>query len=175
MARKLIRRYLPDPEKLRAHRSLRMFARWLQHPNLWHINRRGVSVGLAVGLFWAFIPMPLQMVPSTAFALVLRANIPAAIAGAWVTNPLTMAPAVVLCYRVGAWILGEPARTLHPQVSWDWVTSELALVWEPFLLGCVIVGMVAAALGYLGIQLLWRWHVVRAWERRATRSIKTRR
>jgi len=172
MARKLIRRYLPDPDKLRAHRSLRMFARWLHHPNLWHINRRGVSVGLAIGLFWAFIPMPLQMVPSTAFALALRANIPAAIAGAWVTNPLTMGPAIVLCYRVGAWILGRPARPLDPEISWDWLTGELALIWEPFLLGCVIVGTVSAALGYFGIQLLWRWQVVRAWERRAMKNAK---
>ena len=167
MARKFIRRYLPDPEKLRAHRSLRMFARWLHHPSLWHINRRGVSIGLAIGLFWAFIPMPMQMVPSTAFALALKANIPAAIIGAWVTNPLTMGPAIVLCYHVGAWITGKPAHVLHPEMSWSWLTSELGLIWEPFLLGCVIVGIIAAALGYFGIQLLWRWHVVRAWERRS--------
>ena len=167
MARKFIRRYLPDPDKLRAHRSLRMFTRWLQHPSLWHINRRGVSVGLAIGLFWAFIPMPLQMVPSTALALALRANVPAAIAGAWVTNPFTMGPAVILCYQVGAWILGVPAQELDVQVSWDWLTQELARIWEPFLLGSVVVGSLAAVLGYFSIQLLWRWSVVRAWERRS--------
>lgn len=167
MPRKFIRRFLPDPAKLRARRGLRVFARWLEHPSLWHINRRGVSVGLAIGLFWAFIPMPFQMVPSTAFALALRANVPAAIAGAWVTNPFTMGPAIVLCYQIGAWVLGVPASELEVQISWDWLTHELARIWEPFLLGSVMVGAAAAVLGYFGIQLLWRWHVVRAWERRS--------
>jgi hypothetical protein len=167
MAKKFIRRFLPHPDTLRAHRSLRLFTRWLHHPSLWHINRRGVSVGLAIGLFWAFMPMPLQMVPSTAFALGLRANVPAAIAGAWVTNPLTMGPAIILCYQVGAWILGVPTHELDVQLSWDWLTQELARVWEPYLLGSVVVGIAAAVIGYFGIQLLWRWHVVRAWERRS--------
>lgn len=167
VARKLLRRYFPDREKLRVHCSLRLFARWLHHPGLWHINRRGVSVGLAIGLFWAFIPMPLQMVPSTALALLLRANVPAAIAGAWVTNPFTMAPAIILCYQIGTWILGVPTHDLAVEASWDWVTREFALIWEPYLLGSVVVGAVSALIGYFGIQMLWRWHVVRAWERRS--------
>lgn len=177
MPRKLFRRYLPDPDKLRAHRLLRVFSRWLHHPSLWHINRRGVSVGLAIGLFWAFIPIPMQMLPSTAFALALRANVPAAIAGAWVTNPLTMAPAILLCYHVGAGILGVPTHELSVRLSWDWLTGELLRYWQPFLLGCVIIGTAAAALGYYAIQLLWRWHVVRAWERRSmikTKGLKRR-
>ncbi|HYM47158.1 MAG TPA: DUF2062 domain-containing protein [Burkholderiaceae bacterium] len=165
MAKKLLRRLLPNSDTLRAHRSLRLFARWLHHPSLWHINRRGVAVGVAIGLFWAFVPMPLQMVPATAMALLLRANIPAAILGAWVTNPFTMGPAILLCYRIGAWILGV-THEITIEMSWRWVTDELALVWEPFLLGCFVVGVTASALGYFGVQLFWRCHVARAWRRR---------
>jgi uncharacterized protein len=172
MARKLIRRYLPDADKLRAHRHLRLLVRWLHHPSLWHINRRGVAIGLGVGLFWAFIPIPLQMVPAAAMTLALRGNIPAAIAGAWTTNPLTLAPAIFICYRVGAWLLGLPAHDLNVEMSWDWVERELLRVWQPYLLGSVVVGAVAAAIGYFGIHLLWRWHVVRAWERRSKRKLK---
>jgi uncharacterized protein len=169
MAKKFIRRYLPDADTIRAHRHLRVFVRWFQHPSLWHINRRGVAVGLAVGLFWAFMPMPLQMVPATGFALVLRGNVPAAIAGAWTTNPFTMAPAIFVCYEVGAWLLGVPVHDLNFEMSWDWVESELLRVWQPYLLGSLVVGVVASAMGYFGIHLLWRWQVVRAWEQRSKR------
>lgn len=171
MARKLLRRYLPQADTIRTHRRLRFLARWLHHPHLWHINRRGVSVGLAAGLFWAFMPMPLQMVPSTITALILRANVPAAILGAWVTNPLTLAPSIILCYQVGAWILGVPAQELMVEASWEWMEQELLRVWRPFVVGCFVVGIASAAIGYIGIQLLWRWHVVRAWERRSKKKI----
>lgn len=172
MAKKFIRRYLPNADTIRTHRHLRVFVRWLQHPALWHINRRGIAVGLAVGLFWAFMPMPLQTIPATAFTLVLRGNIPAAVAGAWITNPLTIAPAIFFCYRVGAWLLGMPVHDLGFEMSWDWVEHELARVWQPYLLGSLVVGAVASTLGYFGIHLLWRWHVVRAWEQRSKRRLK---
>ena len=169
MARKLIRRYLPDADTVRANRHLRMFVRWFKHPSLWHINRRGVAVGFGIGLFWAFMPIPLQMVPATACALIVRGNVPAAIGGAWVTNPLTMAPAIYICYQVGAWLLGMPVHDLNFEMSWSWIERELIRVWQPYVLGCFVVGTVAAVLGYFGIQLLWRWHVIRAWERRRKR------
>jgi uncharacterized protein (DUF2062 family) len=170
MAKKLLRRYLPHPDTVRTNRRLRFLARWLHHPHLWHINRRGVSVGFAIGLFWAFMPMPLQMVPSSVTALVARANIPAAIAGAWVTNPLTMAPSIILCYQVGAWILGTPVQPLAVEASWQWFEQELSRVWQPFLLGCFVVGTLSAVLGYVGVRLVWRWQVIRAWERRSKKE-----
>jgi uncharacterized protein (DUF2062 family) len=169
MARKFLRRYLPNADTLRHHRHLGVFGRWLQrHPNLWSLNRRSVSVGLAIGLFMAFVPMPMQMVPATGAALLLHANIPAAIAGVWVTNPLTIPPLAVLCYHVGAWALGIPAGELGFEFSLDGLTGGLGRAWGPFLLGCLIVGMASAATGYVTIRLLWRWQVVQAWGRRKT-------
>ena len=38
--------------------------------------------------------------------------------------------------------------------------SELAAIWEPFLLGCAVVGIISAAIGYFGIRLLWRLHLI---------------
>ena len=76
MAKKLIRRYLPDAHKIRDHKHLRLFGTLLHDPNLWHLNRRSVAGAFAVGLFMAFVPMPFQMIPAAALAILLRVNLP---------------------------------------------------------------------------------------------------
>ncbi|MDH3563242.1 MAG: DUF2062 domain-containing protein, partial [Gammaproteobacteria bacterium] len=69
-------------------------------------------------------------------------------------------------YSLGAWILGTPMHSVGYDFSWEWITTELTRVWKPFLLGSFLVGAISALLGYLGIRGLWRWHVVRDWEKR---------
>ena len=57
MPRRLFKRYMPDPEQIRNHRSLRFLGKLLHEPNLWHLNRRSVSRAMAMGLFAAFVPL----------------------------------------------------------------------------------------------------------------------
>lgn len=166
MAKKLIRRYLPDAHKLRSHQHLRLFGSLLHNPNLWHLNRRSVAGAFAIGLFMAFVPMPFQMIPAAALAIVLRVNLPIAVALVWITNPVTMPPIYYFCYRIGAWLLDTPLDVVKFQISWEWLGTELLRVWKPFLLGSLLVGTVCAAAGYFGMHALWRWHVIREWEKR---------
>jgi len=169
MAKKFIRRYLPDVHKIRDHRHLRFFGRLLHDPNLWHLNRHSVSDALAIGLFWAFVPMPFQMIPAAACAIFFRANLPLAVALVWITNPLTMPPVFYFCYKLGSLILGTTPQEIAFELNWAWLSTELARIWQPFLIGCAIVATSASVVGYLGIRLLWRWHVIRDWERRKKR------
>lgn len=166
MARKFLKRYLPEMGKLSQHRVLRVFGRLLHDPNLWHLNRYSASGAVAVGLFIAFMPIPFQMVPAAALAIMLRLNLPLAVAMVWVTNPFTMPPLFYLCYKVGAWILGSVDQELTFAWSWEWFRKGLVRVWEPFLLGCSVVGLFSALAGYFGTRALWRWHVITQWERR---------
>jgi uncharacterized protein len=166
MARKLLKRYLPEVSKLSEHRGLRVFGRLLHDPNLWHLNRYSASGAVAVGLFIAFMPIPFQMVPAAALAIMLRLNLPLAVVMVWVTNPFTMPPLFYLCYKVGAWILGSVDHQLAFAWSWEWFRKGLVRVWEPFLLGCSVVGSLSALAGYFGTRALWRWHVITQWERR---------
>ena len=92
MAKKTIQRFLPDPNKIRHHKSLKIFGRLLQDANLWHLNRRSARGAFAVGLFFAFIPVPFQMVLAAAGAILFRVNLPISVALVWLTNPLTMPP-----------------------------------------------------------------------------------
>jgi hypothetical protein len=172
MARKIFRRFLPDAHTIRSHRSLQWLADFLHDPNLWHLNRRSVAGGAALGLFWAFVPIPMQMIPATAIAIWLRVNLPITLFGVWLTNVFTAPPAYYFCYLVGTWVLGTPAQDIAFNISWNWLRNELARVWQPFLLGSFIVSSVSATLGYVGVRLLWRWHVVREWEQRKERRAR---
>ena len=169
MTRKIIRRYLPDAARLRTHPRLRLLSRWLESANLWHLNRRSVPGAVAVGLFWAFIPSPTQMLPAAVTAMAVRVNLPLALALSWVANPLTMAPMFYLNYRVGRWLLDWPERAFSFKLSWDWLARELDMLWQPLLLGSVVVATCAAALGYCSAHTFWRLRTARAWRRRTKR------
>ena len=62
MPRHIIRKYLPDSVKVRTHPHLKRFGERLHDPNLWHLNRRSFSGGVAIGLFCALLPVPGQMI-----------------------------------------------------------------------------------------------------------------
>ena len=166
MAKKIIQRYLPDVHKIRTHKHLKFFGRLLHDPNLWHLNRHSVSGAFAIGLFMAFVPMPFQMIPAAALAILFRVNLPIAVALVWITNPVTMPPVYYFTYELGAWIMNTPAKDIAFEISWEWLATEFGRVWRPFLLGSLMAGIICAAAGYYGIRALWRWHVIRDWERR---------
>jgi len=64
MPRSSFRRYLPDPQKLREHRALKPLGKWLQNPEIWHFHRRSVAGAAFIGLFVAFLPIPMHMQPA---------------------------------------------------------------------------------------------------------------
>ncbi|MBI3900208.1 MAG: DUF2062 domain-containing protein [Gammaproteobacteria bacterium] len=174
MARRLIRRYLPDIDRVRNHKHLQFFGRLLHDPNLWHLNRHSVASAFAIGLFWAFIPMPLQSVPAAAFAILFRANLAIAVALVWITNPLTLAPVFYFCYTLGAYLLNTPHQDIAISPTWEWLSGEFLRVWQPFVLGSVVVSSSLAVLGYYGIHWLWRWQVGRDWDRRRSQRSNSR-
>jgi uncharacterized protein len=171
MAKRLLRRFMPDSHKVRNHKYLRFFGRLLHDPNLFHLNRHSVSGAFGVGLFWAFVPMPFQMVPAAACSIYFRVNLPISVGLVWISNPFTLAPIFFFCYKVGTWILDRPLKKFDFELSWAWLTNELGQIWQPFLLGCFLVGSVAAVVGYFAIHELWRWHVIRDWERRKQKRV----
>ncbi len=62
MPKKMIKRLMPDHQTIKNNKHLQIFGTLLHNANLWHLNRRSVSKAFAVGLFFAFIPVPFQMV-----------------------------------------------------------------------------------------------------------------
>jgi len=164
---------MPDHEKIRSNKQLnKVFGTLLHDPNLLHLNRRSVSMAFFVGLFFAFVPLPTQMVMAAAVAILVRCNLPISVGLVWLTNPITMPPIFYFAYKVGAFILGTPERHFTFQLSWEWLGTELVAIWKPFLLGCTISGLVSGALGYALVRLLWRLHVIKALKERKKKHLK---
>lgn len=179
MPRKFFRKYLPEAEAVLEYRWLAPFARWLRHPNLWHLNRRSVSGAVAIGLFCGLIPGPLQMLSAVILAVPLRKNIPVALVVTLYTNPLTIVPLYLLAYGYGKLLLGMRDRggVIQPfQADWTDIFGTLHAMWlwalslgKPLAVGLVALALTLAAVGYAAVELGWRAYVVAAWRARARR------
>jgi len=166
MPKKFLKRWMPDPAKIKAQKNLRMFGRWLGDGNLWHLNRRSASGAFAVGLFMAWIPVPFQMALAAGAAILLRVNLPLSVAMVWLTNPVTMPPMFYFAYYFGARVLGMPPVDFEFNLSWEWLVTVMETIGKPFLLGCGMLAVICSLVGYLSIQLLWRISVQRRWAQR---------
>lgn len=166
MPQKLIKRYLPNKETLKKHKSLGIFGRLILAPNLWHLNKRSVSGAFAVGLFCAFVPIPFQMILAAAGALIFRVNLPIAVALVWVTNPLTIPPIFYSAYLVGTWALDTPAIEIEFSLTVEWLKNGFLTIWQPFLLGSFLCGATAALIGSISIRVIWRHLVLKSWQKR---------
>ena len=174
MPKKFIKRYMPDHEKIRKNKQLnKVFGTLLHAPNLLHLNRRSVSMAFFVGLFTAFVPLPSQMILAAAAAIIIRCNLPISVGLVWVSNPITMPPIFYFAYKVGTLILDSPEHEFSIELSWKWLGTELSVIWEPFLLGCAICGIIFGALGYILIRLLWRLHILHHIRERKKKRIKS--
>jgi len=167
MPRHLLKQYAPDHDVIRNHKHMRLFGRLLHDPNLWHLNRRSVSGAFAVGLFWAMMPMPMQMLAAAATAIPCRVNLPVSVGLVWITNPITMPAIFYFNYLVGSIFFPEcHLNTDEFEMSVEWISHSLGDIWEPLFLGSLIVGIVLAIIGYAGMRLFWRWHVIHNYRKR---------
>jgi uncharacterized protein len=145
---------------------MRPFRVLLEHPVYWTLNRRNVTRAFALGLFIAFVPLPIHFILAALVALFLRLNVPAAVAGTLLTNPLTMVPLYMSAYWLGARLLNVPARDVAFEMSWDWLMTSMIPIWKPFLLGCAVMGVLCALTGYLLLGGLWHITLVMKYHKR---------
>ncbi|MEW6312825.1 MAG: DUF2062 domain-containing protein [Pseudomonadota bacterium] len=178
MRHKFFRKYLPSRDALIGHPYLSRFGAVLGHHNLWHLHRRSVAGGVAVGLLCGMIPGPVQMIGAALLAILLRVNLPVAVFTTFYTNPLTIVPLYLAAYEIGAFIIGGNNAMPHGHFSltdkplhewlpalWQWITS----LGKPLLLGLPLLAILLAAAGYLAVRGAWRLHVVYEWRKRAKR------
>lgn len=173
---------LPSRERLHGMRWLRWLAPYLHHPRLWHINRKGLALGLALGVFFGLL-IPVAQIPASAtLAVLLRANLPAAVASTLVTNPVTFGPVYFGAYKLGAWVLqaapadavaSDPDAIVVPAPGagtvpadapaperpwWAWLADFwhwMTDVGKPLVVGLAIVASVTGVLVYLLVHGLW--------------------
>lgn len=168
---------MPSQDKLRGSRWLRWLGPALFHPRLWHIGRRGLALGMAIGVFFGLL-IPIAQIPlSAAAAVAMRANVPAAVASTLVTNPFTFGPIYYVAWRMGSAILGEeaaagppaPAPVAQPDTGESWASAALRRitgVGKPLLLGLALIATAVGLFTYYAVSWVWR---LRVWHQRRKR------
>ena len=175
MPRRWLKRNLPTPTQVRENRRLRqVFGTLLHDSNLWHLNRLSVTRAVTAGMLMAWVPVPFQMVLSAGLAIAWRCNMPVAIVCVRITNPLTMGPMFYGAYKLGALVLDLPVQEMEFEISWNWLQTQLGAIWEPFLLGCAICGVVMAAVAAIIVHVGWRIQVAWSWRNRIRRRAARR-
>ncbi len=179
-----LKRFLPTRDSLQNNRSLRWLLPWLNHPRLWHMSRKGIAVGLALGIFFGLL-IPVAQIPfSATMAVLLRANVPTAVASTLITNPVTFAPVYYGAYHLGKWILRydeaspeELERIMERKIQQQELIRQMSLwqrinlgwhnlgkIGKPLFLGLSIVATAAGVVAYFLVHILWMLRV--RWERK---------
>jgi len=171
MPRKLLKRIVPARHSLEERWFLRPFGDQLANPQLWTLHRRGVTAAFGVGLAICFIPLPVHLLTACTVAVIWRLNIPVVCGTTFLVNPFTAVPVYYLAYRVGAALLHVRTQHFKFHPTWEWFRHGLAPVWQPFVVGCIACALVAGVLGWIALELVWRWQVTSRYRtRHATQS-----
>lgn len=146
-----IKRYLPSHAQIKKMRTLRWLGSYFADPALWAINRNSIARGAGVGVFFTFLPVPLQMLPAAVAAIWVRANLPVATLVVWISNPLTWGLIYAPPYLLGAWLLGAPYFPFD-EITIERITQQLGALW----LGCMIFSTLLGAGAYFAVHISWQ-------------------
>jgi uncharacterized protein len=150
-------RLLPRIKHLKGSWLHRRFGERLFGPEMWQPERSRFAAGTAVGVFFAMMPLPLQMVSAGFLAVITRVNLPAAIVATWVSNPLTLPVILYGQYRLGAFLMGRPAGG-PPSGG---LAEMLAHAPLPVLAGACVSAVVASVVAYPLALAGWDFVTVR--------------
>jgi len=183
MAKKFIKRFRPSPEKLHENRFVRQLAPWFGHHNLWHLHRRSVAGGVAVGAFTGLIPGPFQMLSAAILSIWFRVNLPVAVMTTFYSNPFTIIPLYIVAYKIGEIATGNPNG---PMPTFDFTMGEggwltlagdfmrwVATLGHDFFIGLFILACLLSLISYFAVRGLWRLYAIMQWHKRRQRNSRS--
>jgi len=181
MLRKYLRRVLPSHDTIRDNRHIARFGTRLQHHNLWHLHRRSVAGGVAVGMFSGLIPgsNPVQFTAGALLAVALKVNLPIAVLVTLYSNPFTIVPLYYLAFKLGQLVMlrgngdlpsfptgfGGAGLLERLPEAFNWLVS----VGKPLLVGIPLLALILGAVGYFVTDWAWRLGVMWQWRQRQRR------
>lgn len=147
----MIRRNLKKTSK---HHKLKDFIKKYKiPPEYLSTNRRMVSKAVFIGLFIAFIPMPMQMLAVIALIPFTRFNVPIALAMCWLSNPFTMPPMYYMEYVTGSFFLGM--ETTPVEMTIEWFNKNIGNIFIPLYVGTAFYSVVSSSLAYYLVNHFW--------------------
>ncbi len=115
-----------------------------------------VASGIAVGVFAGCFPFfGFQSIMGIILASFIRGSKISAIAGTWVSNPLTYVPILFLNFKVGQWLLGVETN-FNPH-STDSLETFFALgpkLVITLIVGCSVAGAILGITSYFASRYI---------------------
>lgn len=123
-----------------------------------------LALGLAIGVFVGFLPiMGVQTWVALPIAALTGGNKALAVAGVWISNPVTFIPFYYACYRFGLWVHTpmnplsvDQFRQLMQDVSFSGFLELGAALVVPLTIGGVVLGLAFGVLTYIGMMYYLR-------------------
>jgi uncharacterized protein (DUF2062 family) len=128
-------------------------------------------LGVAVGVFFGLL-IPIAQIPMSAVAAIaLRANLPAAAASTFISNPVTFPPIYYAAYKLGALVTGAAALPAEEEIgavpaSDQSLWFQISRMGKPLLVGLSTMACLVGLLTYVAIGLFWRWRTAQRWRNR---------
>ena len=123
-----------------------------------------------------------MQIPVAAFVAVwLRANLLVTVFSTLISNPFTYAPIYFFAYQLGSLLIGDAQVVVAQNTSYgdnlvDQVDSGFHAVFlhffslgKPLFLGLGTLAVVAGAVAYVGVLLIWRLMILIEWNNRRAR------
>ena len=170
--RGFFKRMLPEHHEFQQRQQLGFLGDILHDPNIFHLNRHSAAGGIALGLFFSFMPVPGQTLLAGLAAIYFRVNLPLAMLFVFVSNPITIPPLFYFAYRTGAFMLQENPVELDFEFSADWLGGVIYDIWDALLLGCFTLAATSALVSYFTVRMLWRLAIIKKWEERKEKKKK---
>ena len=169
MPRRIVKHFAKLIHARRHKWYLSMFGERLTDSRLWSLNRHSITAAFGVGIGVSFVPLPVHLILVVLAAIIWRLNVAVGIAGSYIVNPLTMVPVYYFAYRVGAWLLRYRPRHFEFHPNWNWLEHGLGPAWKPFLIGCLVCGIVCGFAGRYALEVTWRLATMRRYHMRQER------
>jgi uncharacterized protein len=183
---------------MKMHRSARaMFQQWtrLFKQKIIHINDspHRIARGVALGFFIAWTPaIGTHILMVLALSFIMRANKIAALVSIWINNPFTMIPMYYPGYLVGRSVVssftgrpglktaqvmelfkqfdsvGDVLVNFHRPEFWHGLFQVFLRIGIELWVGCILLGILTAAIGYLATYRFIVWHRLKRMHLRST-------
>ncbi len=131
------------------NKYIQKFGKLVGAQHLWDFTKDSTAKGIAIGMGCAWIPLPFHTTIAIALAILLDANIPLAAVAIWFANPITMPFMYYYAYLLGDFLLNIHSYHIKFHLSIQDVLHIIEHVWEPFLLGCAVLGVIIGFLTYI--------------------------
>jgi len=125
-----LRRKLPRKHEIENTPSLSMLKGFWSRSELWAMNRNSLPMGISIGIFCAFLPMPFEMVVAAFLAVAFGGNVIFAISLVWISNPFTWLPS-----RFSLWVKllnlstgAESVQLLYGSLTFHYVRQFTVVV-----------------------------------------------